>query len=97
MKEISTTIKNVKKNAPRPISNTIELTAISRTIESAAKEVSIVPMVPVSKHPKFLRKQPIEELQEPLHEPAKRTPRIYIKTKDARLKAIQIPVTISGV
>ena len=66
-------------------------------MDSAAKEVRIVPILPVSKHPKFRRIQPIIILHEPLHEPRNNVPKIYSKTNDAKLKAIQIPVTISGV
>ena len=90
-------IKNVKKNAPRPINSTIELTAISKTIDNAAREVRIVPILPVSKHPNFRRKQLITTLHEPLQDPKNKVPKIYNKTNDAKLKAIQIPVTINGI
>jgi hypothetical protein len=93
---MTATIKNVKKNATNPTRIITELNAMFRTIDSAAKEVIIVPILPVNKHPNFCRKQPINKPHEPLHEPKNTVPKIYSKTSAAKPKAIQIAVTING-
>ena len=88
---------NTKKNTPIPIKITIEVTAISKVIESAANAARTVPAEPKRRHLAYLQKQPDESERISLPEFIKPAIITYISTAAPSAKATQIPVKISGV